>query len=111
MRVAERRLAGATARVGVAMGDLFPKVTLVGEVGYSAPTFGEFGESQARFFSVGPEHLLGGLRPRPRTRRIGGPGGDRRGARAATRARCSNALEDTEGAMITYGRSQSRRDR
>ena len=32
IRVAERRLAGATARVGVAMGDLFPKVTLTGEV-------------------------------------------------------------------------------
>src|SRR6266481_295482 len=40
VRVAERRLAAATARVGVAMGDLFPKVTLVGDWGYQAPTFG-----------------------------------------------------------------------
>ena len=54
VRVAERRLAGATARVGVAVGDLFPKVTLVGQVGYFAPTFGDFGQSEARFFSVGP---------------------------------------------------------
>ena len=52
--LAERQLAAATARVGVAMGDLFPKVTLVGEVGYWAPSFSEFGESQARFFQVGP---------------------------------------------------------
>jgi len=54
VRVAERRLAAATARIGVAMGDLFPKVTITGEVGYWAPTFGDFGKSDARFFSVGP---------------------------------------------------------
>ena len=54
VRIAERRLAAATARIGVAMGDLFPKVTMIGEVGYSAPTFGDFGTADARFFSVGP---------------------------------------------------------
>src|SRR5580698_2030720 len=43
VRVAERRLAAATARVGVAMGDLFPKVTLIGDIGYSAPVFSDFG--------------------------------------------------------------------
>src|SRR6202044_2284947 len=54
VRVAERQLAAATARVGVAMGDLFPKVTLVGEVGYSTASFSQFGQSQARFFQAGP---------------------------------------------------------
>ena len=33
---------------------LFPKVTLMGEVGYSAASFGEFGQSQARYFQAGP---------------------------------------------------------
>src|ERR1700709_307591 len=54
VRVAERRLAGATARVGVAVGDLFPKVTLSGQIGYIAPTFGEFGSADAKAFSFGP---------------------------------------------------------
>jgi len=36
------------------MGDLFPKVTLVGDWGYQAPTFGDFGSRNAEFFSVGP---------------------------------------------------------
>ena len=54
VRVAERRLAAPTARIGVPTGHHFPKVTLVGEVGYWAPTFGDFGQSEARFFSVGP---------------------------------------------------------
>ncbi len=77
VRVAERRLAAATARIGVATGDLFPKVTMVGEVGYSAPTFGDFGSADARVFSVGPSiswaafSILAGCRlesSRPRRR-------------------------------------------
>ena len=54
IRIAERRLAGATARVGVAVGDLFPKVTLTGSFGYLAPTFGDLGQAEAKFFSIGP---------------------------------------------------------
>ena len=54
IRVAERRLAGATARIGVATGDLFPKVTLLGSIGYLAPTFGAFGQSDAQFYPAGP---------------------------------------------------------
>jgi outer membrane protein, multidrug efflux system len=110
VRIAERRLAGATARVGVAVGDLFPKVTLTGNFGYLAPTFGDLGQGEARFFSVGPgiswaAFDLGRVRARIST------------ARAETDAALStyegavlNALEDTEGALVSYGRSQSHRE-
>jgi multidrug efflux system outer membrane protein len=110
VRVAERRLAGATARVGVAMGDLFPKVTLLGEVGYFAPTFGDFGQSEARFFSVGPSISwaafdLGRVRAR-----IGSAKAQTDAALAAYEGAVLGALEDTEGALISYGRAQSRRE-
>jgi outer membrane protein, multidrug efflux system len=110
VRVAERRLAGATARVGVAVGDLFPKVTLVGQVGYFAPTFGDFGQSEARFFSVGPSISwaafdLGRVRAR-----IGSAKAQTDAALAAYEGAVLGALEDTEGALISYGRAQSRRD-
>src|SRR3954464_2077869 len=36
IRVAERELAGATARIGVAVADLFPRVTFTGNAGYVA---------------------------------------------------------------------------
>ena len=110
IRIAERRLAGATARIGVAVGDLFPKVTLTGNFGYLAPTFSELGEGEARFFSIGPgiswaAFDLGRVRARIST------------ARAETDAAFSsyegavlNALEDTEGALVSYGRSQSHRE-
>jgi outer membrane protein, multidrug efflux system len=110
IRVAERRLAGATARVGVAVGDLFPKVTLTGTVGYLAPTFSQFGTADARFFSAGPSISwaafdLGRVRAR-----IGSARAQTDAALASYESSVLNALEDTEGALVSYGRSQSRRE-
>ena len=110
IRIAERRLAGATARVGVAMGDLFPKVTLNGTLGYVAPTFSEFGTADARFFSLGPSITwaafdLGRVRAR-----IGEARAQTDAALANYQGAVLSALEDTEGALISYGRAQTRRD-
>jgi len=110
IRVAERRLAGATARVGVAMGDLFPKVTLTGTLGYEASTFGEFGTADARFFSLGPGITwaafdLGRVRAR-----IGAARAETDAALASYEGAVLNALQDTEAALVSYGRSQTRRD-
>jgi multidrug efflux system outer membrane protein len=110
VRVAERRLAGATARIGVAAGDLFPKVTLLGSIGYLAPTFGQFGQEDSRFFTAGPSITwaafdLGRVRAR-----ISSAEAQTDAALAAYQSAVLNALEDTEGALISLGRSQLRRD-
>ena len=110
IRVAEQRLAGATARVGVAVGDLFPRVTLVGSAGYVAPVFGQFGQSETRFYSVGPSISwaafdLGRVRAR-----ISSAKAQTDAALASYEGAVLNALEDTEGALISYGRSQTHRD-
>lgn len=109
IRAAERSLAGATARIGVAVGDLFPKVSFVGSVGYSASSFGRFG-TDALTYGYGPSLSwaafdLGRVRHRIDI------------AKAGTEASLANyeavvlgALEETEGALITYGRAQNRRD-
>jgi multidrug efflux system outer membrane protein len=110
IRVAERRLAAATARIGVATGDLFPKVTLAGEVGYWAPTFGDFGQSEARFFSAGPSISWAAFDLGRVQARIGAAKAQTDAALAGYEGAVLNALEDTEGALITYGRSQSRRE-
>ncbi len=110
VRVAERRLAAATARVGVAVGDLFPKVTLVGEVGYFAPTFGDFGQSGARFFSVGPSISWAAFDLGRVQARISSAKAQTDQALAVYEGAVLGALEDTEGALISYGRSQSRRE-
>jgi multidrug efflux system outer membrane protein len=110
VRIAERRLAAATARIGVAMGDLFPKVTMVGEVGYSAPTFGDFGTGEARFFSVGPSISWAAFDLGRVQARISSAKAETDAALAAYQGAVLNALEDTEGALINYGHSQSRRE-
>jgi outer membrane protein, multidrug efflux system len=110
IRAAEQRLAGATARIGVAVGDLFPKVTLTGSFGYVAPTFGEFGQRDAKSYSVGPgiswaAFDLGRVRARISSARA-----QTDAALATYEGAVLNALETTEDALISYGRSQSRRD-
>jgi len=110
VRVAERRLAGATARIGVAAGDLFPKVTLVGSIGYLAPSFGQFGQEDSHYFTAGPSITwaafdLGRVRAR-----ISSAEAQTDAALASYQAAVLNALEDTEGALMSFGRSQLRRD-
>jgi multidrug efflux system outer membrane protein len=110
VRVAERRLAAATARVGVAVGDLFPKVTLVGEVGYEAPVFSDFGHSDARFFSIGPSISWAAFDLGRVHERIVSAKAQTDAALAAYEGAVLSALEDTEGALINYGHSQTRRE-
>jgi outer membrane protein, multidrug efflux system len=110
VRVAERRLAAATARIGVATGDLFPKVTFVGEIGYAGPTIGELGDSPTRFYSFGPSISwaafdLGRVRAR-----ISSSKALTDAALATYEGAVLGALEDTEGSLISYGRAQSRRE-
>ncbi len=109
VRVAERRLAAATARIGVAVGDLFPKVTLTGELGYSGPSFGDFGSNEARFFAFGPSITWAAFDLGRVQARIGESKALTNAALATYQGAVLNALEDTEGALITYGRAQTRR--
>ncbi|MBX7143614.1 MAG: efflux transporter outer membrane subunit [Oligoflexia bacterium] len=52
--VAERSLAADTARIGLAIGDLFPKFTLAGDYGYRSQNSAELLSNQNRGFSIAP---------------------------------------------------------
>ncbi len=54
IRVAERSLAASTARVGVAIGDLFPKVTFTGNFTYTATEPAYLGQASTRGYVIGP---------------------------------------------------------
>jgi outer membrane protein TolC len=54
VRAAERRLAAATARVGVATADLYPNVTLGGSIGSTATSVAGLGRDSGLRFSIGP---------------------------------------------------------
>ncbi|MDO8142561.1 MAG: efflux transporter outer membrane subunit [Candidatus Brocadiales bacterium] len=54
VRRAERELAAATARIGVATADLFPKFSLTGDFGLQTENLNAFSLTHSRFWSFGP---------------------------------------------------------
>lgn len=108
IRVAERRLAASTARIGVAVGDLFPKVTFDGNFGYAAGTLGGLGASGTKTFLIGPSISWAAFDLGRVEARI-------QGARAQTDADLARyqqtvlgALEETENALVTHARARDR---
>jgi len=54
IRQAERRLAAATANIGVAKSDLFPKFFLTGAAGFQSVSASDWFTGDSKFWSVGP---------------------------------------------------------
>jgi outer membrane protein, multidrug efflux system len=54
IRGAEREIAAATARVGVATADLFPKFSIIGTAGLESISTSDFFAGASRMWSVGP---------------------------------------------------------
>jgi multidrug efflux system outer membrane protein len=108
VRIAERNLAAATARIGVSVADLFPRITLIGSAGYDAASWSKLGSVSSETYSVGPSITwaafdLGRVRARIRVARA-----ETDIAFAAYEAAVLNALEDTENSLVGYGESQRR---
>ena len=106
IRAAERNLAASTALVGVAISNLFPKVTFTGSFGYAALEPGGLGSSGSRSYSIGPGITwaafdLGRVRAQI--------AGARAGAVIALdqyHQTVLNALEETEDALVTHARQR-----
>jgi multidrug efflux system outer membrane protein len=106
VRAAERELAAATARVGVATADLFPRVNVTGFVGFLSGDVGRLfnttPSADARAWSIAPTVSwaafdLGSVRARLRA------------SQAQSDAAAANyekvvltALEDTENSLVAY---------
>ncbi|MGH2843708.1 MAG: efflux transporter outer membrane subunit [Solirubrobacteraceae bacterium] len=106
IRAAERNLAASTDLVGVAVANLFPKVTFTGTFGYAAAAPAGFGTSASRSYMIGPGITwaafdLGRVRAQI--------AGARAGAVIALdeyRSTVLNALEEGEDALVTHARDR-----
>ncbi|MDI2593069.1 efflux transporter outer membrane subunit [Pseudomonas sp. 681] len=58
IRQAEARLHAATASIGVAKGDFYPRITLSGTIGSQAMQLSDFGSWGSRSFGIGPQFSL-----------------------------------------------------
>lgn len=110
VRQAERDLAAATARVGVAVANLYPSVTLGGSIGSSATSLSGLGSGDSFRFSLGPliswdfTNLFVG---RARIRQAEASA---EGALASFEGTWLKALEETESALTRYARELDRRE-
>jgi outer membrane protein TolC len=54
LRRAERLVAAQSARIGIATADLYPRISLVGALGYEAENFSDLFSSRSFFGTIGP---------------------------------------------------------
>ncbi len=109
VRQAEQRLAAATARIGVATADLYPRIELTGLVGGISSELNELATNKGLTWGVGPSiswTFPNQAGPRARVRQA-------KASAAAALAGFDNAvlqaLKETEQALATYSAELNRR--
>jgi len=108
IRAAERSLAAATARIGVATADLFPRVTFIGSAGLQAETFAGLGKSGADTWNFGPRISWAALDLGRVQARIKAADARTEASLAFYERTVLTALEETEGALVDFGQERSR---
>ncbi len=110
IRIAERELAAATARIGVATADLFPRVTFVGNISLEAMTLSGLGAAGSEAYSVGPRISWPALDLGKIYARIKAADARAEASLANYEQTVLNALEETENALVGYGEERKRRE-
>jgi multidrug efflux system outer membrane protein len=105
---AERQLAAATADVGVATADLFPRVSLSGFLGFIAGRGSQIGSSAAQAWGVAPSITWAAFDMGSVRARLRGAKADAEGALASYEQQVLLALEESENAFSDYARAQER---
>lgn len=109
VRAAERRLAAATARIGVATADLYPRITLGASVGSNGAGVGNVFGANPLTWLIGP--LINWTVNRSAARaRVAGAQADAQAALATFDGTILQALNETETALSNYQQSLRRRN-
>lgn len=111
VRKAERDIAAATARIGVATADLFPKFSLTGQFGLSSAQIGNLTEGNSRYWLIGPDvrwPIFQGGRIRSN---IEVQTAREQQAAARYEKAVLTSLQDVETALVNFSREQDRRVR
>jgi multidrug efflux system outer membrane protein len=108
IRVAERELAASTAGIGVAVADLFPRVTFTGSAGYVAGASGDLGNSGTDAYVLAPGISwsifdLGHVQAR-----IAASKARQQTALLRYEKTVLTALEETENSLVSHARARDR---
>ena len=110
IRIAERDLAAATARIGVATADLFPRVTFVGNISLEATTLSGLSAAGSESFAAGPRITWPALDLGRIYARIKAADARAEASLASYEQTVLNALEETENALVSYSEERNRRN-
>jgi len=108
VQAAERRLAAATADIGVAVSDYYPHVRVGGFIGLFSGAAADLGDTASQAFSIAPSITWSGLNVKRINSRVAG-------RKAVAEAQLANynqavllALEDVEGALTRFDEQRKR---
>ena len=105
VQIAERQLAAATARVGVAVADLFPRISFVGRWGFDATSSGDLGNASTETFAFGPSIQWAALDIGRVKQRINQREAAADGALARYEQSVYRALEETDASLTGYAQA------
>jgi multidrug efflux system outer membrane protein len=108
VRAAERRLASATAREGVAAAELFPQISISGFLGLLAGRGSLFNVSDSRAWAVTPALSWAAFDLGSARARLRGAEGATRESVAQFEQVVLRAIEETENALVNYREEQER---
>jgi NodT family efflux transporter outer membrane factor (OMF) lipoprotein len=109
VRQAERRVAAATARIGVAAADLYPRISLTGFYGGVSTQFDQLTTNEARAWGVGPAISWSFPNQSLPRARVAQAKANAAAALAGFDAVVLQALKETEQSLATYGAELDRR--
>lgn len=110
VREAERRLAAATARIGVETADLFPRINFLGAFGFDGGSPSDLFSSGSSRYAFGPLITWNALNLGTVSARIRAADARAEADLARYEETVLVALEETENALVTFGRARARRD-
>jgi multidrug efflux system outer membrane protein len=105
---AERQVAAAAARIGIARSQLFPQLTLSGSLGLNGSRIGALHGRDAIAYSLGANLVWSLIDFGRRRAQIAAASARGAAAMATYEKTVLGALEETEGALATYTRAQRR---
>lgn len=108
VRAAERRLAAATAEIGVETAEFYPKLNFVGDFGWTGTGTSAIGNSAAERWRTAPAISWRILDFGRITQRVGAAEARAAGALAAFDEAWLTAIEETENALANYRASTER---
>jgi outer membrane protein, multidrug efflux system len=105
IQVAERQLAAATARIGVAVADLFPRISFVGRWGFNAVSSADLGEAGSDTYAFGPSIQWAAFDIARVRQRIAQREAAANGALARYEQSVLRALEETDASLTSYAQA------